>query len=94
LEETRDLAKKQNPDIKVLISHLDVSNEASVTDFYDKVIVQFGRIDFSANVAGYGGTAAPITETSEAEYDKLFAVNQRGVRVLCLHYATSQPPNY
>lgn len=82
LEETRNLVGKQNPGVAIHVSHLDVSDEASVEAFYADVVAHFGRIDFAANVAGYGGKALPSTETSEEQYDRLFAVNQRGVSML------------
>jgi NAD(P)-dependent dehydrogenase (short-subunit alcohol dehydrogenase family) len=67
------------PHIIVEIYVMDITVEANVTDFYEKVIAKFGRVDFAANIAGYAQKSARITETSTAEYDKSYVINQRGV---------------
>jgi NAD(P)-dependent dehydrogenase (short-subunit alcohol dehydrogenase family) len=79
LEETRNIIRKQYPHAHVEISELDVSDEGSVERFYALAIETFGRIDYAANVAGYGHPAMPSVEITEAEFDKSFNVNLKGV---------------
>lgn len=70
---------KAYPQASVEIYTLDITSEEGVSDFFEKTVAKFGRVDFAANVAGYAQKSNRITETSQAEYDKSYAVNQRGV---------------
>lgn len=69
----------------MVISKLDVSNEQSVQAFFDLAIEKFGRVDFAANIAGYGHPATPSIDLPESEFDKSFNVNLKGVRGLPEH---------
>ncbi|KIX96482.1 uncharacterized protein Z520_07748 [Fonsecaea multimorphosa CBS 102226] len=79
LEETRKLILDSYKEVKVEISLLDVADEEVVEQFFSKGVQTFGRVDFAANVAGYAHKAAPIHDLSESEYEKSYAVNQKGV---------------
>ena len=69
------------PDAVVVSTHLDVSDEKSVDEFYSLAASNFGRVDVGAHVAGIGQAATPIHLTSSEVFDKVYAVNQRGVSV-------------
>ena len=79
LEETRKIIQEAYPTATVEIVRLDVANEGSVEAFYAQVVEKFGRIDFAANVAGYGHPAKPSVELSEEDYNRSFDVNLKGV---------------
>ncbi|SFZ84539.1 NAD(P)-dependent dehydrogenase, short-chain alcohol dehydrogenase family [Devosia enhydra] len=61
----------------------DVSNAADVQAMIDHVIGSYGRLDCACNNAGIEGAVLPLTDQSEENFDRIIAVNLRGV-FLCL----------
>ena len=59
--------------------HMDVSKEAEVKSVFAKIKERFGKIDVLVNNAGISGANKPTHEVTEAEWDKLMAVNVKGV---------------
>lgn len=57
----------------------DVSQEADVAHTVDLVAQQFGHIDVLVNNAGIAGPNKPPHELTEAEWDRVQAVNVKGV---------------
>ena len=57
----------------------DVSRAAEVEAMRDRVLQEFGRIDILVNNAGIAGKNAPLLEVSEAEWDKVMAVDAKSV---------------
>jgi NAD(P)-dependent dehydrogenase (short-subunit alcohol dehydrogenase family) len=66
--------------------HVDVASEASVRDAIGAVAEHFGAIHVLVNNAGIAGINKPTHEVSEAEWDKVQAVNVKGV-FLCTKHA-------
>ncbi|KAI4866299.1 3-oxoacyl-reductase [Hypoxylon rubiginosum] len=58
---------------------LDVSNTVQVEQRVAEVVAKYGRVDHVFNCAGVNPTSMPLTETSEAYFDKLVAVNLKGM---------------
>ena len=58
---------------------VDVSDEGSVAGHVAAVLERFGRLDVAINNAGVGHPMARITDTPVAEFDRMMAVNARGV---------------
>jgi NAD(P)-dependent dehydrogenase (short-subunit alcohol dehydrogenase family) len=58
---------------------LDVSDEAAVRTVVADIAAHFGRIDVLVNNAGIAGADTPTHETTEAEWDRVQAVNVKGV---------------
>ncbi|KAI6088392.1 3-oxoacyl-reductase [Hypoxylon rubiginosum] len=58
---------------------LDVSQAAQVEQRVAEVVSKHGRIDHVFNCAGVNPTSMPLTETTEAYFDKLVAVNLKGM---------------
>jgi NAD(P)-dependent dehydrogenase (short-subunit alcohol dehydrogenase family) len=58
--------------------HADVSREADVQALVERAVAATGRLDVMCNNAGIGSTADPQSCTVE-EWDRVFAVNARGV---------------
>jgi NAD(P)-dependent dehydrogenase (short-subunit alcohol dehydrogenase family) len=56
----------------------DVADEQSVQSMVDQTLARFGRIDILINNAGVGTTKS-ILEVEPEEWDRVFAVNVRGV---------------
>ncbi|CAI7974079.1 Uncharacterized oxidoreductase TM_0325 [Frankia sp. Hr75.2] len=59
--------------------HVDVTSSADVQNMIDTAVQEFGRLDVLFNNAGGGGPRKPITEFDEETFDKLIAVNLKGV---------------
>lgn len=57
----------------------DVSSSAAVAAYVASTLQKFGRIDAFFNNAGIEGKLAPTQEYDEEEYDRIIAVNQKGV---------------
>jgi 3alpha(or 20beta)-hydroxysteroid dehydrogenase len=57
----------------------DVSVESEVDGYVAAAVEAHGRIDLFFNNAGIEGRMAPMTELSVADFDRVWAVNGRGV---------------
>jgi len=57
----------------------DVSTEEGVAAYMDAAIERFGRVDLHHLNAGISGSFATLPELSAAEFDRVMAVNVRGV---------------
>jgi NAD(P)-dependent dehydrogenase (short-subunit alcohol dehydrogenase family) len=57
---------------------VDVSDEASVEAMFAAAVEAFGRVDAVLNVAGIG-THSPLADTTLEDYERVMAVNLRGV---------------
>jgi 2-deoxy-D-gluconate 3-dehydrogenase len=57
---------------------LDVGNLASIRTFVEQVLAAYGRIDVLVNNAGVN-TPKPALQYTEAEYDLITDINQKGV---------------
>lgn len=65
--------------LKARYWHCDVSSEAQVQKVTRQVARHFGRLDVLINNAGIVGINKPTHEISEAEWDRVQAVNVKGV---------------
>jgi NAD(P)-dependent dehydrogenase (short-subunit alcohol dehydrogenase family) len=59
--------------------HVDVTDEAAVRQALEEVAAHFDRIDCLVNNAGISGTTSPTHEVTEADWDRVMAVNVKGV---------------
>lgn len=67
----------------------DVSQSADVQALVRKTVEKFGRVDCAFNNAGIEGPWVPIIEQAEEDFDRVIAINVRGVW-LCLKYVVQQ----
>src|SRR6056297_745098 len=74
----KDAAKSLESD-NVKYFQADVSNSEDVKAYTDKAVQEFGRIDVLFLNAGIEGVVKPLTEYPEETYDKVLAVNVKGV---------------
>jgi NAD(P)-dependent dehydrogenase (short-subunit alcohol dehydrogenase family) len=65
--------------------HLDISRADEVIDVFTAIKKKFGRIDVLVNNAGIAGADKPTDEVTEEEWDKVFAVNVKGVFLCTKH---------
>lgn len=59
--------------------HVDVAREIDVGGAIDDVAAAFGRVDVLVNNAGIAGANKPTHELTEEEWDRVQAVNVKGV---------------
>jgi NAD(P)-dependent dehydrogenase (short-subunit alcohol dehydrogenase family) len=72
---------------QALAIHADVTQSADVQRYVDTTLKQFGAIDLLHNNAGILGDLKPLTEYSEETFDRVIAVNVRGVWLGLKHVA-------
>jgi 3-oxoacyl-[acyl-carrier protein] reductase len=65
----------------------DVGRVAEVVRLFDQTISQFGKLDILVNNAGIMFTK-PVSATTEADFDRIFAINVKGVFFACQQAAT------
>ena len=63
----------------------DISKAAQAEALVEGAIRAWGRLDYAHNNAGVLGTAKPTHEIDEADWDRLLAINLKGVW-LCMRY--------
>ena len=86
-DQLKDSAKSLESD-NVKFFRADVSKSEDVKAYTEKVVQEFGRIDILFLNAGIEGVVKPLTDYPEEMYDKVLAVNVKGVW-LGLKYAFS-----
>jgi NAD(P)-dependent dehydrogenase (short-subunit alcohol dehydrogenase family) len=64
--------------------HCDVTQESDVEAMFAAALDAFGRVDAVLNVAGIGG-AQPLADITIDEYDKIMAVDLKGVMLGTKH---------
>ncbi|MGF1623612.1 MAG: SDR family NAD(P)-dependent oxidoreductase, partial [Alphaproteobacteria bacterium] len=62
-----------------LAIHANVAEGASVAAAVEQATAQFGRLDIVVNNAGVSHRNRPMLEVDEAEFDRVFAVNVKGI---------------
>ncbi|MBD2433638.1 MULTISPECIES: SDR family oxidoreductase [Fischerella] len=67
---------------KAIAVQADISKVAEIQKLFDQTIEKFGKVDILVNNAG-AIVYKPITEVTEAEFDKIFAVNVKGTYFAC-----------
>ncbi|MEH2079117.1 MAG: SDR family oxidoreductase [Nostoc sp.] len=72
-----------------LYVHSDASNEADIKALVQKTVATYGRLDCAFNNAGIESPGKPLHEQSIEDFDKLMAINVRGL-FLCMKYEIEQ----
>lgn len=65
--------------IEVMFVKADVTREAEIKHLIQAVVERFGRIHVAVNNAGIEGRLAPLHELELEEFERIIAVNLRGV---------------
>ena len=76
-DETASLVKQSRGKAEPL--HVDVSGEASVDDMWKRIAADYPRVDILINNAGINTNTPRTHEYSVADWDRVMAVNLRGV---------------
>ena len=79
LKDTKD--ELGNSDIAYCVA--DVSKSGDVKKYVQATLDEFGRIDVFFNNAGIEGNSVPMADYPEALFDKVLAVNVKGVWLGC-----------
>jgi NAD(P)-dependent dehydrogenase (short-subunit alcohol dehydrogenase family) len=72
--------------------HLNVADEAEFRSLIERVTADDGRLDVLCNNAGISSVTDPLSCTVE-EWDRVFAVNARGVFIGTKHAVAAMLPN-
>ena len=62
---------------------VDVSKKADIDGVVGETVAAFGALDILVNNAGATHVNKPMLEIDEAEYDRIFAVNVKGIFLAC-----------
>src|SRR6202042_1387956 len=65
--------------------HADVRHEDDVSNWVDKTVARFGRLDVAVNNAGTEGKPGPVTEQTAETYAATFDTNVLGVILTMKH---------
>ena len=79
-ETLKEISKKGKEGLFV---KCDVSDSCQVQDMVDQAISKFGKVDILVNNAGIAATQKPVAELPEDEWDRVLAVNLKGVFLCC-----------
>jgi len=74
---------------RAIAVHCNVADEAEVAAMVDQTVEIFGRLDAAFNNAGIQSPAVETADASGAEFDRVIAVNLRGVWN-CMKYELKQ----
>lgn len=61
----------------------DISDSSQVHDMVDQAINRFGKVDILVNNAGIGPPPRSIADVSEEDWDRVLAINLKGVFLCC-----------
>jgi NAD(P)-dependent dehydrogenase (short-subunit alcohol dehydrogenase family) len=86
-EDTANLIRQSGAEC--LFVRSDVSSEADVKALIEKTVASYGRLDVVFNNAGIESPMKPLHEQSVEDFDKLMAINVRGL-FLCMKYQIQQ----
>lgn len=64
---------------RVLVVRTDMTDGASVQNAVAQTVSRFGRLDIAVNNAGILSAPTPFSETAEEDFDRVIALNLRGV---------------
>ena len=82
-EETARLVRAAGGEARAVAC--DVAQAASVKALIANLIAAFGRIDCAFNNAGIEGRPAPVAALEEDDFDRVIAVNLKGVWLAMKH---------
>jgi NAD(P)-dependent dehydrogenase (short-subunit alcohol dehydrogenase family) len=75
--ETVDLVAREGG--QALFVHADVQDASAVKSAVDTAVARLGPLRYAVNNAGITMRAAPVTELEESFFDRIFAINVKGV---------------
>lgn len=88
-----DAAQALAQELGVLSQQVDVSKDESVNSMAAAALMAFGRVDILVNNAGVSHMPAPLDEISEADFDRVLAVNVKSVYLTARHLVPHMKAN-
>jgi NAD(P)-dependent dehydrogenase (short-subunit alcohol dehydrogenase family) len=79
----------RNSGAECLFVRSDVASETDVRSLIQKTVESYGRLDIAFNNAGIEGCSKPLHEQLIEDFDRLMAINLRGLFV-CMKYEIQQ----
>ena len=79
----KEVARINNPNVSYCVA--DVSKAKDTKNYVEETLKVFGKIDIFFNNAGIEGCSKPLVDYPEDIFDKVIAVNLKGVWLGC-HY--------
>ena len=80
-----DAASALAKELGATAQQVDVSKDGSVAAMVEAAYAAFGRLDILVNNAGVSHMPAPLDEISEADFDRVLAVNVKSVYLTARH---------
>jgi len=80
-----DAASALAKELGATAQQVDVSKDGSVAAMVEAAHAAFGRLDILVNNAGVSHMPAPLDEISEADFDRVLAVNVKSVYLTARH---------
>ena len=71
--------------IEALFVPTDVSQATAVETLINTTIATYGRLDYAFNNAGINEEHGPLTDCTEAQWDRIISINLKGIW-LCMKY--------
>ena len=81
-ERAQKLIEELPSDLPVLIQYADITRESDVSELFRAIQTRLGHIDLLVNCAGVALPQMPLTDVSEADMDRIYAVNVKGAMLL------------
>ena len=78
-----EAARLRADGLRVRAVHLNITDSAGVTAFFDEVIDEHGRLDILVNNAGVGQNVAPVVTLSDEEWDRVLSATLTGAFYCC-----------
>ncbi len=78
-----EAANLRTDGLKVHAAHLDITNSTEVTEFFERLASEHGRLDILVNNAGVGQQVTPIVELSDEEWDRVLNATLTGAFYCC-----------
>jgi len=79
LDETASALLENFPDVVFHKAVADLTREEDIRGAIEQTVLKFGCIDYAINNAGIGQPLKPTSEIDLADFDKVMAVNLKGV---------------
>jgi 3-oxoacyl-[acyl-carrier protein] reductase len=76
-------AKLEEEGVQAFGVQVDVSNSASVAEAFAQIGSRLGKIDIVVNNAGIAGRAAPVSEQSDEDWQRVIDIDLTGVFYCC-----------
>lgn len=79
LQETQQIIEAECKNAKIVLHVADIANPELVKGMVQICVQNFGRLDFALNNAGIASGGIKTADMSLATFDKVCAVNEKGV---------------